>query len=904
MLSTLPTTLPTKDMSNVVLTLRSPWGTYLSTDRGMTLTQRAAAGSMEEWITEPVKDQANTYSLRSIGFNKFVAHDGNLPFASVGRDDKTYVQFFFFADKEKTVGVYFVKSGKWLNAVDNKHEISSGAAVGPWEHWTSETKSKSTAPILNISDMANYIFTLKSQWGTYLAANNSSTLFQNGSSAAGPSEEWIVESVPGQAYTYSLRNVGYNKYVTFDGDHPLAPPLASVGRDDRSYVQFFEFVEGATAILSIKSGRWLNAVNDKQLIYTGDGPGPWEHWNLDKKSHSVLNSGGLTGICDFVVAVDQGGMRTAVGTYLTHDYPPVEVLLLKDSTGKLVTKTKENFIHDSGIQFDPFDVPNHADLASDVRIQALQKAKFIAAVKVTPGVPDSYSGHFVTLKPNENSVSFDIICKEFAVAYLSSDGNGAWMNVSQPADDPWILECKVGLRDEFVDLGQIPGINIDPSIINSGLNVLRPLIGNLDLRKFGLRNDKQLSNLLTAVSRLSFGQKPKLKRFSLDFSNPSGLSFANLNSLKIGDGERSMLQKLISMLPATWFFDSLSKPYGIPPVVGFVLIPQGGDVHINDVKIRVGSRVDQRGNLVKSPTDVDEDLTTLDFLFTFNQNPMNTSIPFRWNWLDEGDSEKGEASHGVMVIQRDSIVQYLLDRVVPFARNQCRHPQVGVDVHTDWLGTGHLESGYRFGFEGLEQNRFEVWSLSQNPKAQLNYPDIFRFHYESGAGDDKGEWGSSVMNTSYDLYCAIDGVEIRIWQHQKVVVSVNFFGGSSILGPQVGKPYSGQGMNVLDRTVMHYFTVAVNGSGNIHITAEKNRTSVDDKPVPDNYPWFGDLKSKIDDYKAQLKNAEDGISMDSLAQLLNLPNAATIPGGDVFTFRNAIFSSHQDLVAEVTFSGI
>lgn len=547
---------------------------------------------------------------------------------------------------------------------------------------------------------------------------------------------------------------------------------------------------------------------------------------------------------DFVVATTQASINATMKQFLANLSQPVATICyVADNQGTPVPIPYADLVqraHGS----DPFTVAAGADPTTNPDLKNLIEARFMMGFRAQLGLPQglapSQIPDLVQLGADTAAVTFNLLCSQFLVVDLEP-GSGyappAWLSMSQPGGAPWIFTSKVDLRLSTTD--------------SSAYSTLPPAV------------QQQIRNLganAFSVQQLLF-----------DLDNAGLQSIPTIQGITPGTKLYTVMQQ--SFLGA--YFAQLQSQG--QPILGVAITQPSAPAStltLTNLNLEVSPFVDGSGHSIAHPDQAQQDLAALSYLCAADGHPLPAPVPFAWNWIDLSE----EADYdGVIAINRRSIANYFRVQLEPYARNNSYLAAVRV-----WL-SGFLDTTVNY-----------QWSLAPGQTPTITMPDegtvVLTMHYDSASNDDaglNGDMGAMELKPAYDLTVTFSGNTITVVQHLVIYLYVRSLA-------------TGEGGNIVDRTITDTYTLAVTESGSL--TAVFNSSVEDHSQDPSTngfLDFFTDLNSIIDDVKTWVRAFVP-------ARLQDIPVAViqdyVFPGGKTFAFKSVGFSNTADLVSHITYT--
>ncbi|KAF5558348.1 hypothetical protein FNAPI_5121 [Fusarium napiforme] len=398
---------------------------------------------------------------------------------------------------------------------------------------------------------------------------------------------------------------------------------------------------------------------------------------------------------------------------------------------------------------DPFKVPRDTP-HTDPRVQALTKVGFAVGVKIRMGLPPGVEPKdlppILELGDVVNFATFNILCSDFHIVEnelgTPASPDGKWNVWRQPSGRPWTLKTWVSLVHASLD-NQLNG---SPHFAKNPAKKQRLL--------------KKLQN----ISSTSFS----LQQLLLDMDNATVQNVPVIEGMKPGSRAHLVVS---GQLGNIW--TAFTKNCHCPPI-SVVAVPQTSSdpskLHLKSFDLQVNRVKDSNGDAVKNPTKEQLAATTLDYRCMTKGTQLPPAKHFTWNWVEPTSVN---SQSGVVAIKREVFTQYLLDTILPHAKQYC--------ITTDPV-VGHREPD-----TSKNGEVWADWSLTtinnQTPLSTVyrGGDDICVIGYSSADDPDTASTRGSVLGSercrldvvpSYNCRVSLVGNTLTI--RQKLTVKVGF----------------------------------------------------------------------------------------------------------------------------------
>ena len=462
-----------------------------------------------------------------------------------------------------------------------------------------------------------------------------------------------------------------------------------------------------------------------------------------------------------------------------------------------------------------------------------------AKIGLPPGIPPQRLPDIVNLGADTSSIIYNLMCLEFTVVEATYGRRGivSWLNQSQPAGTAWLFTSKVDLRLSAAD--------------KSAYSQLPPAVQT---------QIKNMGSSAFSVQQLLF-----------DLDNAALQSVPVISRVAPGTPLYMGLQQVF--LGAC--FTTMQK--NGKPVLGYAIKQSGPDpssLALTGLDLEVNPFLGSDGQPVFNPTSDQQNFATLNYLCAVDGRALPVPSRFSWNWIEPADAA---IAHGTVVINRNTLVEYFKDRLAAYVKPNCFNSNVRV-----WL-SGFLDTTVNYS-----------WSLSpyQNPSisAPPSGPLVLEYSYRSAASDDAGlggDMGQMELYPQFDVEVTFSGNTITIVQHLVIYLHVRVM-------------QTGDGGNIVDKTITDTYTLAVNPTGGLSATLSSSTSDSSQNPGTNGFlNFFTNLNDIINDVENWTRNFVS-------TRFTDIPVSAVqtfvFPGGKTFVFKDVAFSDNQDLVSHITYA--
>lgn len=569
---------------------------------------------------------------------------------------------------------------------------------------------------------------------------------------------------------------------------------------------------------------------------------------------------------DFVVATTQESINAGLREYL-YKVPqePKVLCFLADDTGNPTKLIELEELKKRTDGIDPFDIKNDTDY-SDSRITKLTKQGFEVGLRLKLGLPPGVKPKDLTivdLGSSANNVRFNLYCSELTIIQNTPAGGfspkGSWKVWSQPSGKPWYFSTTVNLVYKDLD---------------SKLNT--PYFNNHPEEKQKIL--AQLNNLGDAAF--------SLRQLLFDLDNAALESLPHVEGLEEGSNAKSALDKSFGVYldqarehgePVLSVHAEISNPN--PSRLVLTASQTQVDLfHLTAMEREACRFVDGNGVPVEHPAPEQVKITTLAYLCAVNNHPLPGAASFNWNWVEPSDAQ---AMSGVVAINRNALAAYYKRQLQELLSGKLVKVSASISGPEEFKFSWDITTGGTLEDKDciITPDGEKILTISYLCNSDAQQTNKVTFDYEFS------------LHTTYT--CSVSFKETQITIIQQLTISMRVFrvawGGAS----------DGAAGNVVNRTITDTYTLSVDQSGNLQcILKSVPQDNPDDVKIIDWLDVFPWLKKLVQDIK-------DKASSVVSTSFHSIP-AATIksfvfPGGRVFAFKDVRFSSHQDLVTEITY---
>ncbi|KAL4990680.1 hypothetical protein BDW68DRAFT_153694 [Aspergillus falconensis] len=564
--------------------------------------------------------------------------------------------------------------------------------------------------------------------------------------------------------------------------------------------------------------------------------------------------------CDFVVATTQASINSGLLEFLNEEDQPFQYLCFnQDEQGYPTQQVSLNEVMNKSGGINPFDIPEGTH-PGDFRVKALSDANFGVGVMLQMGVPLGHSPStlppLVTLNTASN-VTFNLFCKQVMVVSIKWGRRGPIWNVFKqpqgPDGKPWSMQMSVDLT--------IAGLEKD---LNTPYFNAHPKVRD------------QLRKALVNLSGTAFS----LKQLLFDLDNAVLQTVPDFNTVTDPDAKNIL---------ETYFRDIYiknAKERGLPLVaVTAVAHPEEkSPLRLTNFERIVNPLKDAHNQPITNPTQQERDLTTLDYLCAVNNDPVPRISGLDWSWMQPGDVNN---SSGAIALNRNVLARYIADNLKDSANSSCYTPRVMDDYIAFSNGTPEIS----FPESGANVVHMES---KQSSEGNQRYKDEPLKVY-------------TVVSTKYTMDVSFEGSIVKVVQSSLINLAM------SLPTPQGYNRDQNYSINVVNKSLSDTYGLHVDSRGGLQLVKhDEQRTDTSETTPtyhgPDDshdsivhlidFIFKGILSVTFQQLVKSVKELyPGGLHELPISQLQNF----VFPGAKVFTYKDPVFSDHQDLVCEITY---
>ena len=537
---------------------------------------------------------------------------------------------------------------------------------------------------------------------------------------------------------------------------------------------------------------------------------------------------------DTVVAVTQKALNNAIETYYEDatTFSQVTYYFIKDGSGNPQAIDKATLLANYTSGIDPL-----ATTVSISQQKTLSASQFYFAFSFKIGNPQmDLSTNYITLNPGSNSVRYYLLCFQLQVAFWNPD-NKSWVAIKQTTAKEFNIYANINLKNV------LDNTNL-PASVQAAVNTLGGTGVNIQQLIFDLDSAVvDPASTLTQLDNTCSVFKPLMQQFANAYFRTYTLQSGALN-------------------------------YALTTTNTSTLVPTGMEWFI-------GGFVDGNGNAMTNPTQDQQDLATLNYLFSTNGDTLNAGAQFNWNWLeDNGNSHNPDLDtnadvnkyDGTISINRDAFAKYLQNQLNTYVRSNCYRPNVYLwNAHTDFFSIGVHTSN---------ADAPQAFMLYQ-PSSSSGEGDVLLFYNYQNSSSATGIANPNdtcCMEVIFTLKFIIKEQTAKISQTFEIHIK-EFISNKSYESWPVLKELSDS------------FDIVIDDLGLLSFQNIPNSST-----IIDNSNWQPLYEG------AQINTIFGKLMPENIQQIPPaMPKQFVFPGGNAFTFQDAQFSNNSDIVCHVTY---
>ncbi|KAI1169327.1 hypothetical protein F5B18DRAFT_18705 [Nemania serpens] len=563
-----------------------------------------------------------------------------------------------------------------------------------------------------------------------------------------------------------------------------------------------------------------------------------------KDSHLSASAYGY----DFVVATTQQSINATMLAFLASRKEPVaNICYIAGSKPGTLERIDYDELKKRANGTDPFALPATLPIDSPEFLN-LRAARFRVGIRAQLGIPQvsdpTKLPDVVILGTNTSAVTFNMLCSDFVVVKRTTadeDYPASWFRASQPKDAPWIISSNVDLRLSTVGSNKYD--TLPPAV--------QAQIKNMSATAFSVQQ------LLFDLAHATLSSPPHLVGIDpgTDEYNVITNNFINLYVAQLqAEGQ---------------------------PLLGCSVVQQTvskATMAITNMDLEVSAFVDGDGQPIHMPDSQQANLATLNYLCAADGNKLPGPKQFEWNWVDQAGAKD---HHGVVSINRNTLVNYFRQQMDLYVPDVCLQPNVRVTL-----------DGLKVWFE---------WSFSRKQSPTVTTPlvtdlpltttTVLEYSWDSARAYDQagldGAEGAMELRSSFHM--TVQFTDTRIIITQRLVVYLD-----------VRVELTSSRANIYDKTIIDTFNLEITGKGELLTTPSEPYTKDDSKSAGTNA--FVDFFTHFNNLTDDIKTWTDEFASPSQKNIpVGVVRNYVFPGGQTFAFKEARFSDYQDLTATITY---
>ncbi len=556
--------------------------------------------------------------------------------------------------------------------------------------------------------------------------------------------------------------------------------------------------------------------------------------------------------------------------------------------------------HDPLEQMDPVALPGNKDIFSltndDEVPQALSTAKFKFAIRAQFGLPEGVPKRrlkdIIQLSQDRQKVHFNLFFKHFEIIERKFDDFGPYLNkVSQEDGDPIFFETMVDMnfdkmdpeskfyKDMMDDATKDRLMNLNTSTMFSVQQLY------LDLNTAALQNTPTISGLDRDSDALAtIAQK--------DFINTCWTAFSDSSAVVLGYAVKAIETEEHSSIQPTDLTFNVSPYY-------------------NDD----GSKSDKF------------DLYTLNYVMnTDKQRRLKLGAPFEWNWVQESESK---THSGAMAVRREVFANFLAKALLApdtgqhyLLSNLCIVPSLSVGgTIVTWNSSATFSpdpnplASNPVSYVRADGKEVLTFSYSKSVETNKKIGDVFDT-------DDGGNWFDDALNVAQgfvnklsDPLFADKSFALTSRSHLSVelendIITIKVTGDMYIDDFDPGDAFDIGNIAGYLGGFSKDIKLQITTAGNGKLTVKQQDTSdptIKDANLDENIAAGLDGSTDMADnlrikYLKYATSWVDQFATEIENYLNESGNMWVFPGGNTFTFQDARFSEHQDLITHISYA--
>lgn len=575
---------------------------------------------------------------------------------------------------------------------------------------------------------------------------------------------------------------------------------------------------------------------------------------------------------DFVVAVTQDSLNSAILEFLENEQPVVTKCWTLDDDNNTVEITLEELKKQTGV--DPFalgpDENQHKDsikkLADGWAIPETNKLRwfsmgFKAQMGKPPGVNEDALPDIVSFGNDPSKVNYRLLCKQFTVITLDvGRRNYKWKSLSQPPGTPWVFDCRVNLALETTDAGKVT-----PDVEKRMTPDVQKRITSLPLDSF-------------SIQQLLFKLGDDTEVVTPEIKDEHG------NKLDPGSPLLVMLQRVFINL----YVNEMEKAGSPIFRVSTYENAQKAKEAPSPLSSMAYSTSLYQG--VQTPG-----LATLNYLAMMdNTKKLPPVKPFGWNWVE---SNEAEAESGIFALSRSHIVKWLTETLQPYVQRNCWRARD--------LFCQYIDGGIAYGCSIFNPDLNNVGNVTWNPphsepgveeyKDPAHHPTqgptLASWHWKSERIVNAGYWSNSALtlNCYFDLSVSCDDASLIIDESLSIYMYCEHY-----------TLNWGSG-NIVDKHLIRRFPLDVAAHGALVLGQGVDQPGGHDNSFDPSQSWTAFWSDMQGTFKHMFEKIHNKTDIEFQQLPLSALQQNIFPNGKTFLFKRPVFSAHQDLIAHISY---
>jgi hypothetical protein len=560
---------------------------------------------------------------------------------------------------------------------------------------------------------------------------------------------------------------------------------------------------------------------------------------------------------DMVVSVTQKGLNNGIQTYYddTHTFSAVSFYFIKGTDGAPKQVDLSGIIvGDTSINIDPLSGTAKVPL-TQAQINTIKASNLWFAFNMYIGNPAGDVQNYLTINPGSNTVDYYLLCKTLHVAFWNPD-NSSWVDILQNTKNEFNINATISLQPV------ISNNNITKTVQN-GINYI---MSTYNLSSTDLNIQQLLFDADTAVL------------------SPTSTLTGLASSCSVFT---PLMQQFAKSYFSTYLVQAPALDYAVTQNNTSTLLP-------TNMVFFTNAFVDGTGKPYASPTEDQQDLATLSYLFSTGSDSLTAGKQFNWNFLDDNGSSHNpdldtnadvNKYDGTIAINRNAFAKYLHKQLESYVLGNY-YKATSIDVGNAFAGTP--EYTIEIDWVSLNSNDgvqpLNVSMVGAGPDTLLSYACSSNVAQEGWASN--GSMTANVLfmltlvvdTPNYGQTCSKDFILTQtIWVH------INSINSGTISNPDYNK-------YVISKTYTDTFSLVIDNSGDLNLVNTNSKLSDYSDPNPPTY---------INEAMQMFKNWNTAAAFEKVP--VTMPQQFVFPGGNAFIFKDAEFSEYSDLVCHIKY---